>query len=136
MNGLTVGQLAEAAGVNAETVKYYERRGLLTPPLRTRSGYRLFAEAAVEDIRLIKKAQGLGFTLAEIKELLALVRQDDYYPTKDMYAFAVAKIGEIEAKIAQLEQFRSLLKLVTDLPPQSLPLSKRECPVITLLTKG
>jgi len=72
MNGdsVTIGQLAREAGINLETVRYYERRGLLPKPPRTSSGYRLFPMDAAQRLRFIKRAKDLGFSLAEIQELL------------------------------------------------------------------
>lgn len=136
MNGLTISQLAKTSNVNVETIKYYERRELLSKPDRTEAGYRMFSETAVDDVNFIKKAQGLGFTLNEIKHLLALVREEDYYPTKEMYKFATTKIKEIEEKIAQLENFKSLLEQATVQQPHSLPLQKQECPVLKKIIKG
>src|SRR5437016_870017 len=69
---LTIGQLAREAGINLETVRYYERRGLLLKPPRTASGYRIFPEEATKRLRFIRRAQELGFSLEEIRELLAL----------------------------------------------------------------
>ena len=69
---ILVGELARRSGVNLETVRYYERRGLLPKPPRTPAGYRAFPAASVRRVRFIRQAQALGFTLAEIKELLAL----------------------------------------------------------------
>ncbi|WP_159881703.1 heavy metal-responsive transcriptional regulator [Paenibacillus puerhi] len=131
MKGLTISQVARASKVNVETVKYYERRGLLAKPDRNESGYRMFPESAVDDVIFIKKAQSIGFTLNEIRHLLALFNQQDYYPSKEMYTFATAKVNEIEERIAQLESFKSLLEQVTLMPVQSLPLPKQECPVLT-----
>ena len=72
MTTLTIGQVAAAAGVNIQTIRYYERRGLLATPRRTASGYRQYTGDAVNRIRFIKHAQELGFSLKEIQELLAL----------------------------------------------------------------
>ena len=72
MDGLSTGEIAKQGGVNLETIRYYERRGLLPKPPRTPSGYRTFDPEAVRRIRFIKQAQGLGFSLKEIKALLAL----------------------------------------------------------------
>jgi len=72
MRTLTIGRLAREAGVNLETVRYYERRGLLPRPPRSESGYRLFPEDAAGRLRFIRRAQELGFSLAEIRELLSL----------------------------------------------------------------
>lgn len=136
MKGLTISQVARASNVNVETVKYYERRELLSKPDRNESGYRMFSEAAVNDVKFIKKAQDIGFTLNEIKHLLTLVNQENYYPTKEMYTFAIAKVKELEEKISQLESFKSLLEQVTILPFQTLPLPKQECPVLNKIKKG
>jgi len=136
MNGLTISQLAKASHVNVETIKYYERRELLSRPDRNQTGYRMYSEAAVEEVNFIKKAQSLGFTLSEIKHLLAIARQEDYYPAQEMYEFAAAKIKEIEEKMTQLQNFKLLLEQVTLLPPHSLPLPKLECPVLNKIRKG
>lgn len=69
---LTIGRLAQEAGINLETVRYYERRGLLPKPPRTASGYRMFPPEAARRLRFIKLAQDLGFSLREVRELLAL----------------------------------------------------------------
>ncbi|HIW32025.1 MAG TPA: MerR family transcriptional regulator [Candidatus Paenibacillus intestinavium] len=136
MNGLTVSQLAKASNVNVETIKYYERRELLSTPNRNRAGYRIFSENTIHDVNFIKKAQNLGFTLNEIKQLLALVREEHYYPTQEMQQFATAKLQEITEKIVQLENFKSLLEQVTDQHPHTLPLPKQECPVLKKILKG
>ena len=72
MIGLSIGEVASAAAVNVQTVRYYERRGILTPARRTPAGYRRYDEDAVARLRFIRHAQGLGFSLNEIQELLAL----------------------------------------------------------------
>ena len=100
---MTVGQLAEQAGVNIETVRYYERRGLLPEPARTGSGYRRYEPEAVTRLRFIKRAQGLGFTLQDIEELLALrVRHERTcetvgLKTRDKIALVRQKIRELRA---------------------------------------
>ncbi|MDG0794027.1 MerR family transcriptional regulator [Cohnella ginsengisoli] len=91
MDRFTIGQVAQAANINPETVKYYEKRGLLPKPARSKSGYRLYSNSAVEDIQLIKKAQDIGFMLNDIKRLLALVKQESYFPVEEMQAYAVTK---------------------------------------------
>jgi MerR family mercuric resistance operon transcriptional regulator len=72
MEGLTRGQLAQRAQINLETVRFYEQEGLLSPPSRTASGYRKFAEAAVDRLVFVKRAKALGFSLGEIRELLVI----------------------------------------------------------------
>ena len=69
---MTIGELAERAGVNVQTVRYYERRGLLAKPRRTDSGYRTYTDVTLDRLRFIRRAQELGFTLSEIGELLVL----------------------------------------------------------------
>ena len=94
MQALTIGHLAKESGVNLETVRYYERRGLLPKPPRNASGYRLFPAEATRRLRFIQRAKELGFSLKEIRELLSL------------------KIADVEAKIRTLESMkRTLLKL-------------------------
>ncbi|MBA3633417.1 MAG: MerR family transcriptional regulator [Acidobacteria bacterium] len=94
MERLTVGQLAKLARVNLETVRYYERCGLLPQPPRLSSGYRAFPVVSVERIRFIKQAQELGFSLKEIKELLAL-QIDPNSTGADVKKSAEAKINDM-----------------------------------------
>ncbi|MFT4415370.1 MerR family transcriptional regulator [Fredinandcohnia humi] len=131
MKRLTISQVAKSANVNVETIKYYEKRGLLPKPERNGSGYRQFTKSAIEDILLIKKAQDIGFTLNEIKHLLEIIKQEDYFPTDEMHAFALATIKEINEKIAQLENFKLLLEQASD----SIPYSKQDCPVLQKIRK-
>lgn len=136
LSKLKISEVAKAANVNIETIKYYERRGLLPKPERNDSGYRLFSKSTIEDLLLIKKAQEIGFTLNEIKHILALIKMEDYYPTETMYAFAINKIRDINEEISRLEHFKSLLELATSQPSRSLPRSKKNCPVLNKIRKG
>jgi len=99
---LRVGEVAVRAGVPRETLRYYERRGLIPPPPRRISGYRAYPAETVERVRLIKWAQGLGFTLREIVELSRIPRDHVRGRTKHVRSRAVAKIDEIDKKIARL----------------------------------
>jgi DNA-binding transcriptional MerR regulator len=130
MVGLTISQVAQSSNVPVETVRYYEKRGLIAKPPRSESGYRMFTQETVEDIRFIKRAQEIGFTLEEIREILRIYKRDDYFPTSEMYQFALEKVREIDAKIRQLQTFKALLESVTNRPPSTLPLPKSQCPVI------
>ncbi len=105
---MTIGELAARLGVNVQTVRYYERRGLLVPAERRASGYRAYTDAAVERLRFIRRAQELGFTLAEIGELLEL-RLDPGTTAADVKQRAVQKIDEIDAKLRDLERIRDAL---------------------------
>lgn len=136
MNGLTMSEVAKESNVNITTVRYYERRGLIPKLPRTQAGYRMYSNETVTDIKFIKKAQDLGFNLEEIKKLLSIYKEEEYFPTEEMYQFSVAKYKEIEEKIQQLNEFKSLLELVTKLPPPDLPKSKSQCPIIQKLTGG
>ena len=106
-NSLTIGQLAEAAGVNVETIRYYQRRGLLAVPLRPLGGQRRYAEDAMRQIAFIRRAQDLGFTLEEIASLLALGR--DAEPGKAR-AYAEKKYEELESRLAELVRMRDKLR--------------------------
>jgi len=108
--GLRSGELAERAGVNVQTLRYYERRGLLAVPARRPSGQREYPEDAVALLRAIKGAQRLGFTLAEIDELLA-ISQHRRGPS-ELHRRARAKIAEIDARIDHLARMRSALQTV------------------------
>lgn len=108
MSGLTIGELANRAGVNRETIRYYERRRLLARPARTMSGYRLFPDDAVDRLRFIKHAQALGFTLEEVRELLGL-RLEERSSCEQVRARATRKLADVEAKIAALKRIRSVL---------------------------
>lgn len=112
MSRLRTSEVARHAGVNLETVRYYERRGLLPKPPRTASGYRSFGADTVRRLHFVKRAQALGFSLKEIKELLSL-RAAPKARCADVRARAEAKITEIDAKIRALEAMRKALKRLT-----------------------
>lgn len=105
---MLIGELAQRAGVNLQTVRYYERRGLLEDPRGRGAGYREYGEATLERLRFIKRAQELGFTLSEIGELLAL-RVDPTTTAGTVKARAAEKIVEIETKLRDLERIRHAL---------------------------
>lgn len=108
MAGLTIGELARRVGVNRETVRYYERSGLLPRPARTVAGYRVFSDDTVDRLRFIKHAQALGFALDEIRELLGL-RPGERSSCDEVQARAARKLVDVEAKIAALERIRGAL---------------------------
>ena len=108
MNHLTIGQLAKQGGVKLETIRYYERRGILPHPPRTSSGYRSFSNESVRRLRFIKRAQVLGFSLREIEELLML-RARPGRSCATVQAKAKAKIADIDTKLQQLSAMRGAL---------------------------
>ncbi|WP_433272134.1 MerR family transcriptional regulator [Actinosynnema sp. CS-041913] len=109
MTGLRSGRLADAAGVNRQTLRYYERRGLLAEPERTPGGHRVYPPEAVTVLRVIKAAQRLGFTLEEVAELLAVHRGQPR-----LHARAARKLADIEARIADLNVVRDTLRNAVD----------------------
>src|SRR5712692_6191303 len=112
MEALTRGELAQQGRVNSETIRYYERRGLLPKPPRTLSGYRAFSSEAVRRVRFIKRAQGLGFSLKEIKELLAL-RVDPGSSCGDVRKRAETKLADIDQKLRALRAMKGALLRLT-----------------------
>lgn len=108
MSELTIGRVARDAGLAIDTVRYYEREGLLEKPPRTSSGYRQYPAGAVARLRFIRQAKELGFTLSEIRELLAL----KVVPGKscaDVRARARSKIADIERRVAELTRMKRAL---------------------------
>jgi MerR family transcriptional regulator, mercuric resistance operon regulatory protein len=105
--GLRSGELAAAAGVNIQTLRYYERRGLLAKPERSLGGHRSYPPDAVALVGVIKAAQRLGFTLNEVAELLETGRRR--HPSPDLRQRAIDKVAEIDRRIAHLTTIRDAL---------------------------
>jgi MerR family transcriptional regulator, mercuric resistance operon regulatory protein len=130
MAGMTIGRLARAAGVHVETVRYYQRRGLLALPPRPAGGVRRYSQAGVAQLRFIKRAQDIGFSLAEIKQLLRLQRVPG---CRDARALAAAKLSAVEQRMADLERVRGALRrLVGECDAGGT----RSCPIIEALSRG
>lgn len=110
MMKLKIGQVAKQAQVNIDTIRYYEKEGLLPKAERSESGYRLYTEDAIAHINFIKRAQELGFSLHEIQELLALKSSSDQVNCDEVRDKANRKLEDIEAKIATLENMRSVMQ--------------------------
>jgi Hg(II)-responsive transcriptional regulator len=108
MSTLSIGQVARQAGVGVETVRFYEREGLLEEPPRRASGYRQYSEQVVKRIHFIKRAQQLGFSLKEIAELLQL-RVDAHTSCDVVKQRTEAKIAEVEQKMVELQRMRRAL---------------------------
>lgn len=132
MKALTIGRLAKEAGVNLETVRFYERRGLLPRPPRSAAGYRLFPVEAARRLRFIRRAQELGFSLGEIRELLSL-RVSASARSTDVRKRAEAKIADIEAKIRSLDSMKRTLRKLTNSCEGCSPIA--ECPILESLDK-
>ena len=127
MESLTIGQVAKCASINLQTVRYYERQGLLAPISRTEAGYRIFSPQSVRRIRFIKRSQELGFSLHEIKELLSL-RIDAHTTQADIRKRTQAKIVDVEQKIRHLKAIhKTLLRMTKDCSGCG---SLKDCPIL------
>jgi DNA-binding transcriptional MerR regulator len=112
--GLRSGQVADAAGVNLQTLRYYERRGLLADPDRTLGGHRLYPPETVTVLKVIKTAQRLGFTLEEVAELLETARHRHGRPDAGLQDRARQKLAEVEQRIDDLQVIRDTLRQALD----------------------
>ncbi|MDT0636104.1 MerR family transcriptional regulator [Spectribacter hydrogenooxidans] len=126
----SIGQLARTAETGVETIRFYERRGLMPEPPRTSSGYRRYPLDAAERLRFIQRAKRLGFTLDEIGSLLRLEAGGDRAEVKKI---ALAKLGEIETRIADLERMRATLCELTQRCSGHGPVAG--CPIIDALAE-
>lgn len=127
---LTIGQVAKAADVRTETIRYYEREGLLPAPPRTAAGYRLYSTDAVRRVRFMKRAQALGFTLAEIATLLRL-RGDSPSACDRVVTEAEQAIARIDAKICELQRMRAALGALAR--ACRAPHTSADCPLLDAL---
>lgn len=132
MKPLTIGEVAKRAGVGVETVRFYERQGLIEEPSRRSSGYRQFDEQVVDRLRFIREAKELGFTLKEIKELLSL-KLDPATTCGDVKGRAEAKIADIKEKIRTLQRMQKALVKLTKACSGDGP--SRECPILESLDR-
>ena len=126
-----IGALAEAAGVNVETIRYYQRRGLVDEPNKPPGGHRRYSASASKRVVFIKRAQQLGFTLEEVK---ALLRLEDGQNCGETRSLAEHKLAVIEERLADLNRMRRLLKnLISECSAGKRP---RSCPIIATLSAG
>jgi MerR family transcriptional regulator, copper efflux regulator len=127
MASYTVGALAEAAGVRRDTIRYYERTGLLREPGRTAAGYRVYSDVDLERVNFIRSAQRLGFTLAETADLLGL-RASDTAKAEDVLRVTLEKISEQEAQISRLRAITHALADLAARCPVDAPVG--DCPIV------
>lgn len=139
----TIGTLARRAGVEVQTVRYYERRGLLPPVARKRSGYRLYDEGSLKRLQFIRRAKELGFTLKECGELLALrvaglkvdgLRVDGRADCEKVRGRAEAKLRDVEGRIKSLKSVRGVLEELVVACKKRRP--SEECPILRCIEKG
>ena len=126
---MRIGAAAEQAGVNVQTLRYYERRGLLPRPPRRDSGYREFPDEAVRIVRFIKRAQDLGFSLDEVEELIRL-RHDKRRDRARVRAIAEQRVRQIDRKLAELQAMKKALVHLVHCCRDG---STLECPIIEAL---
>src|SRR5579859_1178046 len=128
MQELGIGELAKRAGVGIDTVRYYERSGLLAPHTRLPSGYRRYRDLEVARLRFIRRAQALGFTLGEIKSLLRLSAQRNVAQVKRS---AQAKLADVDRRIKELQRVREgLAELIAQCPGHG---RAEDCPILRAL---
>ena len=131
MTEMTIGRLAQTAGVNVETIRYYQRLGLLEVPSRPPGGLRRYSEAVVSRVRFIKRAQELGFSLAEIRRLMRL---GDPQTCGEARALAAQKLALVEARAADLERLRGVLRDLIGRCDRAR--GKVACPIIESLARA
>ena len=129
MPSMTIGRLAKEAGVNIDTIRYYERNGLIPEPARRLSGYRQYGPTDVARLRFILRAKDLGFTLAEIGELLSLSADRN---VKGVKRRAEGRLEQVEHKIKELQRVRKGLKTLIDACPGHGALEG--CPIVAALS--
>ena len=130
MHSFTIGQVARQAGVGIDTVRYYERNQLLPQAQRRLSGYREYRSDDVRRLRFIRRAKELGFTLAEIRELLTL-STDRERGVRGVKARAEARLAEVDRRVRELQEIRRGLKHLIAACPGHGPLDR--CPILSAL---
>jgi len=111
---MRIGELSRNTGFQVETLRYYEKQGLLTPVSRTQAGYREYDEESLKQLHFIRQAKMVGFSLSEICELLALRVERDQHSCGDVKSIAEQKIKKIDVKINELNRMRKALHKITD----------------------
>ena len=132
MNDLTIGQVAKKTGTGIETIRFYERKGLIDEPPRKQSGYRQYDTSVVDRLLFIQQAKMLGFTLAEIQELLSLKVSPDT-TSREIKKIAEVKLADIETRVKMLRRMQRTLKKLVEKCPGHGPVD--HCPILEALTK-
>ena len=129
-NAFTISKLADAVGVNIETVRYYQRRGILDEPKRVNGSFRAYDETHLQRLRFIKRAQELGFPLDDVAELLSLSASVD---RKRLREVARMRAADIRRKMAHLESMASALEHLAENCARTAP--HRACPIVAALNE-
>ena len=132
MRGFTIGQLAKSAGVNLETVRYYERIGLIARPPRTEGGHRAYGQEAVRQLAFVRRARDLGFSIPDIRALLTLAAPGGNSCAK-VKNIAMAHLVSVQTKIADLVRLEAILSATIT---QCSEHSSVDCPVLDILDGG
>lgn len=128
--GYTIGQIASCSGVTVDTIRVYERRGLIEAPERRSNGYRHYSKLSIKRINFIKWAQALGFTLKEVKELLA-IKCSSSHACEEVFHLVEFKLGIIERKLRGLIQFKEALESII----QTCDTTGENCPILEALER-
>lgn len=130
---MTIGELARKSGVEAQTIRYYERIGLIAQPPRTASNYRMYGESVIQRMTFIKRSKQIGFTLSDIKVLLAMSDRK-IRRCRDVREFADTRLKKVRGQIAHLKLIEKVLSALVEQCSQSEQLD--ECPIMESLTRG
>ena len=123
---LTIGKLSEFSGVNIETIRYYEKIGIIPKPSRSQSGYRLYNEEYIKNLTFVKRSRELGFSIKEIKSILTLVK-DHSYSCSEVHGLTISHLNDTRKKIKDLKKLESTLKeMAAQCEGGLIP----ECPII------
>ena len=132
---LRIGELAKKTGVSVETLRFYEKQGLLQTPHRSDSGYRLYDQQTLKQVSFILRAKAVGFSLKDIADLLALEVNREQETCESVKSFAEAKLQEIENKLLELQRMRDALQQITDACCGGEK-SATHCTILTALAEG
>jgi len=127
----SIGQVAKQAGVSVETIRYYEKEGLIEEPERKESGYRQYKGDAIARLSFIQQAKELGFSLKEIGELMS-IKSDTNTVCSDVKQLAQEKLDDVECKIKMLQRMRKSVKKLIDVCPGQAPIN--DCPILDALS--
>lgn len=129
---MNIGQASKASGVTAKMIRYYDEIGLVQPASRTDSNYREYGEREINELRFIKRARSLGFSMVEITQLLSLWR-DRERPSREVKAIADRHLGDLEARIAEMQAMADTLRHLSHCCAGD---DRPDCPILADLTGG
>ena len=136
-SGLRIGELAAATAVSPDTLRYYERRGLLDAPRRSAGGFRLFEREAIDRVRFVKQAQALGLALDEIRQLVDIPDESGHAQCRQVQPLLRAHLAELDARLTELRRLRrTLRRALDDCERQLASRPDAECPVVQDLERA